>query len=329
MVARGVSISPTMRYLKPLPLTVCVLAATCLAVSAQTVDPTRLGEGVRPLPVPRLPTADDTDGQGLEDENDYAPESPGDDDIGQQLILKDAEKERWLTAQADTFCFWTDNPANLSKGADEDTFYGGQVSLAAQPRLGDRLYADAFLSQQLYRYDQNDLLDYEYLQASLGLVYMEPRLWNSTLFVQGQYGRTTSDNFGQDVLNSFSLLAGIQKTVLFDRRNSLYMNVMGDWDVATDEDDLEHAEYIIDLSYRFKIMRDLMLSASYRLTCFDYYNVDRSDILNIAGVYLTYSPRKWMNMYVGGTFNINESDVDVFDYQATNLGGGVGIQIRF
>jgi hypothetical protein len=318
-----------MKYLHSFPLAICALAATLTAGLAQAVDPTRLGEGIRPLSVPHLPAEDSLGSEGLEDENDFAPESPGDDDIGQQLILKDSERVRWLNAQMDTFSFWTDNPANLSKGEDDDAFWGSQINLGAQPRLAERLYADAFISQQIYRYDQNDLLDYEYLQASLGLVYLEPRLWNSTIFAQGQFGRTTNDDFGQDVLNSFSLLAGIQKIVLFDRRNSLYANLMGDWDIDTDEDQLKHAEYIADLSYRFKIMRDLVLSASYRFTWFDYQNVDRSDALNTMGVFLTWSPKKWLNVYVGDTFNINESDVNTFDYQTTNLGGGVGIHFRF
>ena len=298
-------------------------------VLAQQPDPTRLGEGIRPLPVPRLLAGEGAEEPGLGNENNFAPESTGDDDIGQQLILRDSERERWLSVQLDTFSFWADNPANLSKGGDEDFFWGTQLGVGAQPRLADRLYLDAYLSQQLYRYQENSLLDYEYLQANLGLVYLEPRLADSIIFAQGQFGRTTSDDFGQDVLNGFSILAGIQKTILFDRRNSLYLNLMGDWDVASDADRLEHSEYIADLTYRFKIMRDLVLSASYRFTWFDYHQVDRSDALNIIGIYLTYSPRKWLNMYVGGTFNINESDVDVFDYHATNLGGGLGVQIRF
>jgi hypothetical protein len=104
---------------------------------------------------------------------------------------------------------------------------------------------------------------------------------------------------------------------------------MGDWDVATDADNLKHAEYTADLSYRFKIMRDLAVSASYRFTWFDYYNADRSDGLKIVGLYLNYSPYKWMNVYAGGNFNINNSNIDTFDYDATNLGGGLGIQIQF
>jgi len=311
------------------PVVLFAWLATLTSGGAQQPDPTRLGEGVRPLGGPRLLDGRVSDEFGVTDENDFAPESPGDDDIGQQLILKDAEKERWLNAQADTFTFWADNPANLSKGGDEDVFWGGQVSLGAQPRLAERLYLDAFVSQQMYRYDNNSFLDYEYLQASLGLIYSEPRLSDSILFLQGQFGRTTGDNFGNGSLNSFSILSGIQKTVLFDRRNSLYLNLMGDWDVASDVNNLEHAEYIADLTYRFKIMRDLVLSASYRFTLFDYYNVDRTDGLNILGLYLNYAPYKWMNVYAGGTFNLNDSNIDAFDYNATNLGGGVGIQIHF
>lgn len=318
--------------MKKLSLCPLALFAWMVALSsgaAQQTDPTRLGEGVRPLSAPRLMDDIDPEELGVMDENEFAPESLGDDDIGQQLLLKDVERQRWLSAQVDTFLFWADNPANLANGGDEDVFWGSQLSVGAQPRIAERLYLDAYVSQQLYRYGENNFLDYEYLQASLGLIYLEPRLSDSILFLQGQYGNTTSNDFTLDGLNSFSMIGGIQKTVLLDRSNSLHFNLMGDWDVASDVSSLKHAEYIADFTYRYKIMRDLVVAASYRFTWFDYYNVDRSDGLNVLGLYLTYSPYKWMNIYTGGTFNTNNSNVDAFDYDATNLGGGLGIQIRF
>ncbi len=325
-----------MRSLSPRCFVLFALAFTASSGLAQTLDParlgldpTRLGEGIRPLSIPGLVIGDDPGNNALEDQNDFAPASPGDDDIGQQLILKDSERERWLNAQLSTAIFWTDNPANLASGAEDDVFSATQLSVGAQPRLAERLYLDAYISQQVFRYDEFDILNYEYLQASLGMIYLEPRLWDSVLFAQGQFGRTTANDFDEDVFNSFSLLAGIQKTLVFDRRNSLYLNLMGDWDVAGNVDDFEHAEYIADISYRFKIMRDLIFSVSYRFTWFDYYNLDRSDALNIIGVYLNWSPRKWLNVYAGCTFNFNDSDIDVFDYDAANLGGGVGAQLRF
>jgi hypothetical protein len=306
-----------------------ILAVTLVTGLSQRVDPTRLGEGVRPLAVPSLLDPQNPGALGLEDDNAFAPASPGDDDIGQQLILKDSARERWLSAQLDTFAYWTDNPANLSQGGEDDVFWGTQISLGVQPRLRNRLYADAAISQQIYRYDEFDVLDYEFFEASLGLIHLEPRLWNAILFAQGRYGHMTNDDFGQDVLNSFSLRAGIQKTVLFDRRNSLQLSLMGDWDLDTDVDQLDRSEYIADVSYRYKIMRDLIFSASCRFTWFDYQKVDRSDALNLMGANLTWSPRKWLDVYVACTFSINESNVNVFDYEAANVGGGAGVRIRF
>lgn len=296
---------------------------------AQVTDPTRLGYAARPLAVPSLLEDQNSEALGLEDENPFAPESPGDEDIGQQLILKESPKNRWMSAQADTFLYWTDNPANLSEGGEDDVFWGGRVSLIAQPRIAKRLYADILISQQIFRYDRFDFLDYEYLEASAGLIYVEPRLADSILFIQGYFNRMTTDEFSEDIVNSFSVRAGVQKTFLFDRKNSLHVNLMGDWDLDTDVATLERFEYVADLGYTYKIMRELVLSASYRFTLFDYQETGRTDALNLLGLSLTWSPRKWIDIYASVTYSLNESDIDVFDYEAATAGGGAGLRIRF
>jgi hypothetical protein len=306
----------------------CLLAP---AGRTQQPDPSRLGYAARPLSVPSLhdDPAEKPVGLGLEDENPFAPESPGDEDIGQQLILKEAPKDRWMSAQVDTFLYGTDNPANLSEGGEDDFFWGGRVSLTAQPRLGRNLYGDLLVSQQIYRYDRFSVLDYEFFEASAGVIYVEPRLLDSIFYIQGHFARMTTDDFGEDILNSWSVRAGVQKTILFDRKNSLHVNLMGDWDVDTDEPALERFEYVADLAYNYKIMRTLVLGLSYRFTWFDYQEVDRADALNLLGLNLTWSPRKWIDLYAAATYSFNDSDVDVFDYEAATVGGGAGLRIRF
>jgi hypothetical protein len=318
-----------MRYLPPLRL--CALATLLIvkAGQAQQIDPTRLNEGIIRPSSPTLADQQNMTALGLEDQNTFAPASPGDDDLGQQLILKETPKERWLRAQADFFGFWTDNAANASEGEEEDYFWGGRVSLGAQPRITNLLYADADVTQNVYRYDEYDGLDFESLEASVGLLYVIPKLMNSIVFVQGHFNRITNDDFSNDLVNSWSIRAGIQKTFLFDRRNSLHVNLMGDWDIDTDFDQLFRHEYIGDLGYRFKIMRDLVFGVSYRFTYFDYQDVDRSDVLNLVGASLTWSPWKWMDVYASGNWSINDSDADVFDYETANVGGGVGVRVRF
>lgn len=311
-------------------LAICTLAISQAESAAQApIDPTRLGEGVRPLEVPTLWDQEKPVALGLADENSFAPTSPGDDDIGQQLILKDSPRDRWWSAQLDSFTYWTDNPANLSAGAEEDVFWGSQLRLTFQPRLLPRLYGDLSVSQQLYRYDKFDILDYEFFESGVGLIYVEPRLWNSILFAQGLYSRMTTDDFGDKVYDSFSLRAGIQKTILFDRRNSLNLSLMADFDLETDVSQLDRYEFIGDVGYSFKIMRDLVLSASYRFTWFDYREADRADALHLMGLNLTWSPRKWLDVYLATTYSINESDVEAFDYETANAGGGAGVRIRF
>lgn len=305
------------------------LAASSSLVRAQAVDPSRLAEGSRPLNVPTLIDEPGVAALGLDEDNAFAPESPGDDDLGQQLILKESERLRWLYFMADTFGYWSDNPANLPEDSDDDFFWGARVSLGAQPRIAGRLYLDGFLSQQVYRYDRFDVLDYEYFEGSAGFIYLEPRLWDATFFAQVLYNRMTNDDFGSTIYDGWSVRAGIQKSFLFDRRNSLHVNLMGDWDVEIDVDALDRAEYIADVAYQFKLMRDLVFSLSYRFTWFDYREVDRTDYLNLFGASVTWSPRPWLDVYLAATFSDNESDVDVFDYQAVNSGGGLGVRVRF
>lgn len=300
----------------------------CSGTLAQ-IDPSRLTEVTGGALAPTLSNAQYAGALGLEDENVFAPPTPGDEDIGQQLILKSVPKNRWFRAYADMFGYWTNNVANLSAGEEEDWFWGGRIGFGYQPRLAKKLFADFDFQQQLYRYDRFDVLDFESLDAAAALIYIEPRLANALFFVQYDYNRITNDDFGEDLLNSHSIRAGVQKVILFNRRNSLHINLMGDWDIDTDLDELDRHEYVGDLIYRFKIMRDLVFALSYRYTWYDYQQVDRSDSLHLAGASLTWSPRKWLDVYASANYSINESDVDVFDYETALTGGGVGVRIRF
>lgn len=313
----------------PLPLLAGLLAGWLGSSAVAQVDPSRLAEGASARLAPTLSNAQNLSAIGLDEENVFAPPSPGDEDIGQQLILKSAPKNRWFRAYADMFSYWTNNAANVSAGEEADWFWGGRIGAGYQPRLAKKLFADFDLQQQLYRYDQFDVLDFESLDATAGLIYIEPRLANALFFVQYDFNRITNDDFSEDLLNSHSIRAGAQKIFLFDRRNSLHLSVMGDWDVDTDLDELDRHEYIGDVIYRFKIMRDLVFALSYRYTFFDYQQADRSDSLHIAGASLTWSPWNWMDVYASANYSINESDVDAFDYETALTGGGVGVKIRF
>ena len=176
-------------------------------------DPTRVNEAISRPSGPTIGESQNLSAIGLDEQNDYAPASPGDSDIGQQLILKESPKNRWFRAYADAFGYWTNNAANTSVGEVDDWFWGGRIGFGFQPRIAKRLFADIDIQQQLFRYDEFDALDFESLDASAGLLYIVPRLADSVLFTQFNYNRITNDDFGDELLNSVSIRAGVQKTL--------------------------------------------------------------------------------------------------------------------
>ena len=308
------------------PLAVFLCAAS---TTWGQVDPSRVSESVSRPSGPTIGESMSGSALGLDEQNDFAPATPGDSDIGQQLILKSAPKNRWFRAYADAFGYWTNNAANTSVGEVDDWFWGGRVGFGFQPRLAKRLFADIDVQQQIFRYDRFAVLDFGSFDANAGLLYIIPKLGDSILFAQFNYNRLTNDDFGEDLMNSMSIRAGIQKTFLINRRNSFHFTLMGDWDIYNDLDELERNEYIGDVTWRFKIMRDLVFALNYRYSWMDYQQVDRGDSLSILGASLTWSPKNWIDIYAISSFSFNDSDIDAFDYETATLGGGIGVKIKF
>jgi len=291
-------------------------------------DPSRLTESAA-TSVPTLRESAALDQLGLEEENAFAPETMGDDDIGQQLILKETPRDRWFRAYADTFAFWTTNAANVSAGEREDWYWGGRVGLGYQPRLANRLFADIDVGQQFVRYDKFEALDFENLEASASLIYIEPKLASTLFFLGVQYQRITSDTFGDELYNSYSLRAGAQKVFLLNRKNSIHLSILADRDLDTDVDQLYRDEYLADVAWRYKLMRDLSVALSYRATWLDYREVDRQDWLHLAGVSISYQPRPWLEVYLATSYVMNRSNVEVFAYETATVGLGLGVKMKF
>lgn len=312
-----------------------VFPAVCLGFACGAgaqVDPSRLQEGALSSVSRGAPLVAESAAlsqRGIEEENEFAPASPGDDDLGEQLILKETPKSRPFRFFADTFWFWTDNAANVSAGEQEDMFYGASAGLAWQPRLTRKTFLDVSVSQRLVRYDEFDLLDFESLEAAATLMYVEPRLANIVFFGGVMFNRITGDNFSDELYNSTSLRAGAQKVFLINRRNSLHFGLLADWDADTDVDPLYRHEYSADAAWRFKVTRTLHFTANYRFSWMDYQRLDREDALQLAGATLSWQPRSWLEVYANANFAFNDSNIAFFDYETASVGGGLGVRVKF
>ncbi len=308
----------------------------CAPAGAQTnIDPARAADALpmRDLLLSEEELANETEADaaaGLEEENAFAPVTPGDSDIGQQLILKREEKKQPFTLYVDNSIFWTDNAANVRAGQINDWFFVSGINLTWQERLHSRFYGDASLSQNFYRYDRLPALDYESGNASVGFLLLMPELANTIWHCHYIYQRITQGISDEPIYQTHNLRGGMQKTILIDRLNSFNLGAVASLSVDADPDILQRHEYTLQAGYRFKVMRDLFFSLNYRFGYFDYFNLEgREDFYHNFGTSLNWRPRKHLELSASYNYSINESNLEFFDYEAQLAGPAISLKFKF
>jgi len=82
-------------------------------------------------------------------------------------------------------------------------------------------------------------------------------------------------------------------------------------------------------AYSANLTRSLTANAVVRLAVRDYVEVDRTDVSGIFALGATYRFTKWFSANAISTFAINDSNIDVFDYDVFNIGGAAAVTFRF
>jgi hypothetical protein len=297
---------------------------------AQIADPSRLPEASILQDRNALPTEEDEmRSRDLGEENGFATSSTGDDDLGQQLILKETPKNRPFRASMDQFGLWSNNAANVASGEQTDWMWGQRFGVGWQQRISGHWFADVSVSQGIYRYRKTNALDFEALEAMASILDVEPRFWNVVFVGSFGFTRITNNEFQDSLLNSISGRLGAQRLIIFDRKNSIQVALGADWDLTNDVDQVFRDEYSLDIAYKYKLMRDLSFSLAYRMTCFNYRDVPRSDLLHVIGATVSYTPKNWMEVYATASYALNNSNIDFFDYETASSGVGLGMKLKF
>ncbi len=259
-----------------------------------------------------------------------AEESTGDSDLGIQVLLKRNENAHPFSVWVDSSGFWTDNAANVSTGETQDYFYAGGVNAAWRYKLGDRYYADAYLGQHWYRYDSMRQLDYDNGEVSFGLLAALPELKDSIFHLHYYYQRITQDITDSSIYDAHQIRVGLQKAIQINAANSLNIGLTSSYGVGTSPELLQRHEHALQLGYKYKVSSQVVLSLSYRLAYFDYFNMQgREDVYQNLGAAVTYRPCVNFEMSAGYYYAINQSSNAFFDYQ-TQLGGiSVAAKLKF
>ncbi len=258
---------------------------------------------------------------------DQAPASPGDPDLGEQVILRRKEKLTPFKLFADVSGFYTSNAALTDKHTVDDFFLVAQVGASYQTQVVPNLYAEATVRQATFRYAKFDELDFDSLNAGAGLTYVSRPLWGLAFSVRYNFNRLTDGSQHDEFFKNHTVTLAVQKTYELSKAHYLYggyASVFG-WSepVAPQRD--EHGIY---LGYHASLSRSISADASYRIALFDYVH-GRADWNQSLTVAVKWDATRWLSIAASISGGLNHSNREVFDYKVFSGGVGITASIAF
>ncbi len=258
----------------------------------------------------------------------YAAQSPGDDDLGQQVILKSKNEYQPLSAFAATNILYTSNVALTDGFEQEDWFWRSTLGVTYAPRFGNYLLGNISISEDIFRYDKFDVLNFESLNISAGLAYNLWFFYGINAGLEFNYTRLTSGGVNEEIFSNRSVSLALSRNFYINRAQYFY--VVGGAEIGwSDPQEAERDEFTLLGGYHVRLSRSFELDLSYRVGYYHYTQIDREDVNQSIQAGARYNFTKWFsaNASVSGVFN--GSDRTGFDYQALNTGGGLSFNWKF
>ena len=187
----------------------------------------------------------------------HAVSSPNDSDLGEQAILKKSEGYQPFTISAALPAYYTSNVALVRSGERDDFLEAPLVAVVFQPRINNNLYAVASVREQLFYYDQYDMLNFGAFDAQAGLIYMVPA-WHN-LIVRGQfiYERLTAKDSFDAFFENYSIFLNLELPFHIGRAQQIFLGVDANISIEADPEPPRRHDYETYLGYSLKVTRDL------------------------------------------------------------------------
>lgn len=258
---------------------------------------------------------------------DEAPASPGDPDLGEQVILKRREKATPFRLSADVSGFYTSNAALTDVRTVDDFYLVGQVGVTYQTRIANDLAGEITLRQAAFRYAELSDLDFESLNLGAGLTYIVRPLWGTAVSARYNYNRLTDGSEHQEFFKNQTLTLSLFKSFELSKAHYIYAgysSIFGWSDPVAPQRD-EHGFF---LGYRANLTRSVSTELFYRIAVFDYVG-GRDDLNQVVGLSVSYSPTKWLSLSTSASGGFNRSDREILDYRVFNAGLTIYASITF
>lgn len=255
------------------------------------------------------------------------PASPGDEDLGEQVILKRQVKETPVSLQVDVSGFYTDNVALTDRGRNSDTFLVAQAGVGYRKRFTETLAFDAYLREAVFRYATNGDLDFESMNVGFGLTYVARPLWETVFSIHYNYNRLTDGSEHHEFFKNQTLNLSLLKAFELSKAHYIFAGYSAVFNFS-EPVALQRDEYGVFAGYRVNLTRSLSADVFYRAAYFDYVN-GRGDWNQSLGLGLKWSVTKAFSVSASVSFGWNTSNREIFDYYVSSPGIGLSASFAF
>lgn len=282
--------------------------------------------------LPRLDPDEEEDGESASFYD--SPSTPGDSDLGDQLLLFEEPPYNPFTIGASFTVMHTNNVLLVDLNANDDRYVTYEGFVNYNPKFHERLYGNFGYRHQFFHYEENGQLNFDSQTVTAGLSTPIPELWNILLYANYSYNRLTyaKGNSDGDALTEFyrshAATAGIYKTIPFSRAHYLFFGPSGKW-ALTDPFTVARDEYSMLFGYNVDITRWLSANLSHVTSFYDYKSNDRDDINQTLSGAITVSPWSWLDISMLTSYGTNNSTNEALNYEFFNIGGQVKLNYQF
>lgn len=259
----------------------------------------------------------------------FAPASPSDPDIGEQVLLQPAKQYEAFSVYTNWNAFWTSNPDLLDSTTSSDTFFVGTLGVNYLPYLGNNLFGEFTAQQSGYRYANNGNLDFNALLLTAGLIYVIRELDDVAVFARYEYDLFTARGWDSELFSDHSINFGARKSWIINRALLAYVSVGADFSLGGQPSSALRNDFAGLLGWQLSLTRNVTADLYYRVAAQDYRYGSRADFNQLIGGGLSFDVTSWLSIQTLSSIAINRSTEGVYNYFAANLGGGVSLQVTF
>ena len=272
---------------------------------------------------------------GAEDlSNAFAPTtlelSTGEDleSFGIQQILRDQERLRYFRILAEVSAFATDNVALSRVDERRDSFLVATTFVEYRRPIAEGLQLDAALRFSAFRYNRFSQLDFNSIDAGIGLGYHTSKLGGLDFGLRYNYNELISAPSGDSFFTNHTITGAVQKAFEFSQAHYAYVGASAQAGFA-DPEDAERTEFAGFAGYHLQATRSLEADLLYRYGYYLYSEGGREDHNQTLSVALRYRFAEWISVFASGFLAWNRSNQRAFDYDAANGGGGLTVSVQF